>query len=103
MEEKETAKLENNRILFFLGAGASVTAGVPDTESFIYGNEGFKKRIEDECSEEEKKALHAILNILEKRNKETSQKYREFPRQIKDKKKSEELKELKVKKKSLKK
>ncbi len=37
MENREIEKVENNKILFFLGAGASVTAGVPDTESFIYG------------------------------------------------------------------
>ncbi|MGB2841819.1 MAG: SIR2 family protein [Halobacteriota archaeon] len=95
MEEKETAKLENNKIIFFLGAGASVTARVPDTESFIYGNDGFKKRIEDKGSEEEKSVLQEILNILEKKNKETSQKYREFPRQNKDKKKSEEFERIK--------
>jgi len=98
MEDEETNDVENKGIIFFLGAGASVTAGVPDTESFISGNEGFKKRIEDEGSEEEKKALQAILKILEKRNKETSQKYRDFPRQIKDKKKSEEFERIKFEK-----
>ena len=95
MEEKETAKLENNRIIFFLGAGASVTAGVPDTESFIYGDEGFKTQIEDKGSEEEKIVLQEILTVLEKKEGEISQRYREFPRQIKDKKKSEEFERIK--------
>jgi hypothetical protein len=98
MEDEETNDVENKEIIFFLGAGASVTAGVPDTESFVYGDEGFKKQIEDKDSEEEKNALQAILNILEKRNKETSQKYRDFPRQIKDKKKSEEFERIKFEK-----
>ncbi len=34
MEEKETAKLENNKIIFFLGAGASVPADVPQIVDF---------------------------------------------------------------------
>jgi len=34
MEEKETAKLENNEIIFFLGAGASVAAEVPPVIKF---------------------------------------------------------------------
>jgi len=41
MENSEIKKIENNKILFFLGAGASVPAGVPDTENFIYGKDGF--------------------------------------------------------------
>jgi len=98
MEDKETNDVENNGIIFFLGAGASVTAGVPDTESFISGNEGFKKRIGDEGSEEEKKALQAILEILEKNKKEISQKYRGLARQSKDKKESEEIERIKNKK-----
>jgi len=98
MEDEETNDVENKGIIFFLGAGASVTAGVPDTESFISGNEGFKKKIEDEGSEEEKKALQAILKILEKNKKEISQKYRELARQSKDKKESEEIERIKNKK-----
>ena len=95
MEEKETPKIENDRIIFFLGAGASVTAGVPDTESFVYGDKGFKKRIDDEGSEEEKIVLQEILTILEEKEGEISRKYEELAQQNKDKKITEEFERIK--------
>ena len=98
MEDKETNDVENNEIIFFLGAGASVAAGVPDTERFISGNEGFKKRIEDKGSEEEKIVLQEILTILEKKKEDIRQKYRELARQSKDKKKSKKFEGIKKEK-----
>ncbi len=98
MENREIKNAESNKIIFFLGAGASVAAEVPDTENFIYGDEGFKKRIEDEGSEEEKNVLRTILTVLEEKEGEISRKYEELSRQIKDKKKSEEFERIKFEK-----
>ena len=98
MNDKETNDAENKRIIFFLGAGASAVAEVPDTLSFIYGEEGFKKLIDDKGTEEEKIMLQEILTILEKKQKETSQKYRLFTQLNKDKKKSKKFEGIKKKK-----
>ena len=95
MENSEIKKIENNKILFFLGAGASVPADVPDTVSFVYGDEGFKKRIDDEGSEKEKNVLQEILTVLEKKKDEIGRKYRELVRQNKDEKESEEFGRIK--------
>jgi len=98
MEKTEINDIGNGEIIFFLGAGASVAAGVPDTEQFIFGNKGFRAQIDVKGYDKEKEALQAILEILKKKKEEISQKYSEFARQSKDKQKSEELERIKSKK-----
>lgn len=95
MENKEIKTVEDNTILFFLGAGASVPADVPDTGGFIYGDACFKKRIDAEDSEEEKIVLQEILTVLEKKQEEIRSKYGLFTQQNKDKEKSEDFEGIK--------
>ncbi|VUT28122.1 MAG: hypothetical protein SYNGOMJ08_00683 [Candidatus Syntrophoarchaeum sp. GoM_oil] len=89
----ETIKVP--KVVFFLGAGASVAADVPATEDFIYGNEGFKKHIEDKGFEEEKIVLQEILTVLKKKKDEIDRKYQKLVRQNKDKEKSDEFEGIK--------
>lgn len=68
-KEKKNAKSAKT-IIFLLGAGASVPAGVPDTRKFIYGKskegmEGFKEYIDKRGNENEKKVLERLLEKLE--------------------------------------
>ena len=52
-------------VLFFLGAGASVAAGVPDTFRMV---KAFKKKIASQRANVE--ALERIIDILEKSENE---------------------------------
>ena len=42
MEDEKTKRINNNEVIFFLGAGASVKAGVPVTRKFV---KKFEERI----------------------------------------------------------
>jgi hypothetical protein len=95
MENSEIKKIENNEILFFLGAGASVRAEVPDTMGFIYGKEGFKEHIKDEGSEEEQSTLQEILTVLERRQEEINKKYELFTKKTNNNEKSEKFEGIK--------
>jgi hypothetical protein len=56
---------------FFLGAGASVPAGVPDTREFVYGKDddgGFIHHIEKHESKEKEETLKRVLGVLEKQS-----------------------------------
>jgi hypothetical protein len=71
MNTENTQKERLREIIFFLGAGASVPAGVPDTRSFIYGKTtkddtgGFLENIKKSGIEGERKVLEALLERLE--------------------------------------
>ncbi len=60
-----------NDVIFFLGAGASMEAGVPDTIGFIYGEkekggiQGFIEYLKEKNMERELKILEIILNTLQ--------------------------------------
>lgn len=60
----EEQKKESETI-FFLGAGVSVPAGVPDTKQFIYGEQGFIEYINRSGTENEKKVLETLIEKLE--------------------------------------
>jgi len=63
--EDEKTKINNNEVIFFLGAGASVKAGVPVTRKFV---EKFEERI-NRNENGKKEALTWILNILKSKKK----------------------------------
>ena len=58
--------IKSSDVVFFLGAGASVDAGVPDTHSFV---KQFIKSIEEPTK---KKVIEKIIETLEKWKKPTS-------------------------------
>jgi hypothetical protein len=95
MENREIKTVEDNKIVFFLGAGASVPADVPDTMGFIYEKEGFKEHIKDEGSEEEQSPLQEILTVLEGRKEEINKKYELFTRKTNNNEKSEKFEGIK--------
>lgn len=63
-----------NEVVFFFGAGASIEAGIPDTRKFIYGKkdeggiEGFLEWLKENNKEEELKILETILATFQQRN-----------------------------------
>lgn len=63
-----------NELVFFLGAGVSVEAGVPDTRKFIYGErekdgvQGFLEWLKENNKEKELEILETILNILKQKD-----------------------------------
>lgn len=63
-----------NELVFFLGAGASIEAGIPDTHKFIYGKEnengiqGFLEWLRERNKEKELKILEIILARLKQRS-----------------------------------
>ena len=63
-----------NDLVFLLGAGASIEAGVPDTRKFIYGEnekddiQGFIEWLKENDMEKELEVLENILNIFKERN-----------------------------------
>lgn len=59
MKEKE----EKPRVVFLLGAGASIKAGVPDTVKFV---KAFKEHIKKKNNPEDIKTVYKIVKILEK-------------------------------------
>ncbi len=70
-----TPEKENqNEVVFFLGAGASIEAGIPDTHKFIYGKkddggiEGFLEWLEENDKDKELKILDTILATFQQRN-----------------------------------
>lgn len=70
-----TPEKENqNEVVFFLGAGASIEAGIPDTHKFIYGKkdedgvEGFLEWLKENNKEKELKILETILATFKQRN-----------------------------------
>lgn len=69
MPEKEN----QNKVVFFLGAGASIEAGIPGTYKFIYGIkeeggiEGFLEWLKEENKETELKILKTILDTFQLR------------------------------------
>lgn len=71
----------NHEIMFFLGAGASVKAGVPTTVKFIDaikskdGYEGFQERIETENDKLEIELLNNILENLKEKKKRIKEEY----------------------------
>jgi hypothetical protein len=70
MPEKEN----QNEVVFFLGAGASIEAGIPDTHKFIYGKEnengiqGFLEGLRERNKEKELKILEIILATFKQRS-----------------------------------
>jgi hypothetical protein len=71
-----TPEKENqNGVVFFLGAGASKEAGVPDTVSFIYGEkdgiQGFIEYLEGKKLDNELNVLKLILKTLEEKDNST--------------------------------
>ncbi len=73
-----TPEKENqNEVVFFLGAGASKEAGVPDTVSFIYGEkekdgiQGFIEYLEGKKLDNELNVLKIILKTLEEKGNST--------------------------------
>lgn len=56
--------IEPSEVVFFLGAGASVHAGVPDTFSFV------KKYIEELHDPDKKKTIKKIAEVLENQSKQ---------------------------------
>ncbi len=62
-----------NNIIFFLGAGASIEAGVPDTIGFIYGEmekggiQGFIEYLKEKNMDRELKILEIILDTLQRK------------------------------------
>lgn len=69
-----TPEKENqNELVFFLGAGASIEAGIPDTHKFIYGKEneggiqGFLEWLQENNKESELKILETILDTFQQR------------------------------------
>ena len=67
MNREGKQKKESAKNIFFLGAGASVPADVPDTREFIYGAEGFLKHTDNSGTENEKKILRILIERLERR------------------------------------
>ncbi|MBU7045386.1 MAG: SIR2 family protein [Theionarchaea archaeon] len=67
MNNEGKKKGESEEIIFFLGAGASVPANVPDTREFIYGAEGFLNHIDSCGTENEQKTLRILIERLERR------------------------------------
>lgn len=67
-------KKNQNEVVFFFGAGASIEAGIPDTHKFIYGKEdeggieGFLEWLKEENKEKELKILETILATFQQRN-----------------------------------
>ena len=65
-------KAGNSDVIFFLGAGASVKAGVPATKQFIFakkskeGYDGFLEEINNNGNKKEKDALKWIIDNLKK-------------------------------------
>ena len=64
---EEEQELKPTEIIFFLGAGASVPADVPDTRKFIYGQGGFLEHISSSGTENEKRVLGILVEKLEGR------------------------------------
>ena len=58
--------IKSSDVVFFLGAGASVDAGVPDTHSFV------EKFIDSIKEPTKKKVIEKIVETLEKGKKPTS-------------------------------
>lgn len=62
-----------NEIIFFLGAGASIEAGVPDTIKFIFGQkeeggiQGFIEYLKENKMNDEMDVLRIILKILQQK------------------------------------
>jgi len=62
-----------NEMMFFLGAGASIEAGVPDTIGFIYGQkekggiQGFREYLKENKMDEESDVFEIILTILQQK------------------------------------
>lgn len=73
MNEKEKLNEKPKEIIFFLGAGASVPASVPDTRKFIYGKtsegntEGFLENIDKSGTKSEKKVLRTVIEKLDRK------------------------------------
>ena len=59
--------IEPSEVVFFLGAGASIPAGVPDTKKFV---EEFEKYAQGNLAEEEFKTISDIIKILQEWKKE---------------------------------
>lgn len=63
-----------NELVFLLGAGASIEAGVPDTRRFIYGEkendgiQGFLEWLKETDKQKELEILGKILNTFERKN-----------------------------------
>ena len=62
---------DKNDVVFFLGAGASIEAGVPDTNSFIHGKkekgdvQGFIEYLKEKNKDKELKVLKIVLVTLQ--------------------------------------
>lgn len=69
-----TENINQNDVIFFLGAGASIEAGVPDTTKFIYGQsekdkiQGFLEYLTENNKDEELEVLNIIINTLQEKN-----------------------------------
>ena len=63
-----------NELVFLLGAGASIEAGVPDTRRFIYGEkekdgiQGFLEWLKETNKQKELEILEKILNTFKRKN-----------------------------------
>jgi hypothetical protein len=67
------SETESPEIIFFLGAGASVEADIPDTRKFISGKgnceEGFLERLEKQGNQKELDVLNDIIKSLDEQKR----------------------------------